>query len=138
MNSSLRCFALLLLPLLVCLGCQQRPEMGQVSGTVTNKQGQPMEGISVYFFPDQAAGNARKSIGITDASGVYKLVYQDDRTESGAVVGNHVIVLEDTAAENSRESPLRNRIPLRYYAATHTPLRYRVKAGEQTFDIKVE
>ncbi len=130
-------FLLLSILALSFIGCSKGPEMGQVTGTVTDKQGLPMAGVVVYFLP-ATIPEVRRSMGLTDERGAYTLVYQDDQSTPGAVVGSHVIIVEDFAAENSREQPMANRVPLKYYAATQTPLRYNVMPGEQKFDIKLE
>ena len=68
--------------ILVVIGCNDRPPLGKVSGTVT-LNGNPVNKAIVVFQPEGAPA----SRGVADSNGKYELMYQVDT--SGAVIGPH-------------------------------------------------
>ncbi len=118
----------MLLLLVACLtGCgkggqQVAPVHGQVL-----LDGKPLVLADVTFQPE---GAQRPSIGRTDSSGHYELVYK--RGQSGAIVGAHTVRIS-VSSELVRNPPP---IPARY--DSQTELRQDVKPGENEFDFDLK
>jgi len=114
--------------------CQQGPsfDFAEVEGAIT-KDGQPLDGVAVYFKPD---GETRgpQSMGVTDEAGRYHLrTYKGD---AGAAIGRHRICLLDVKEKYS--SSARSRIPSKYGNAAKTPLSdVEVKPSKQVLDFDV-
>jgi hypothetical protein len=129
------------------------PELGQVTGQVT-MDGEPLPNAVVTFSPVEGG---RSSIGRSDASGKYELIYLDRK---GATLGEHrvsVTSAPDAAAPapdiptDSEEyekqalggsltdyhnaSPTES-IPTRYNSETE--LKETVTAGANVIDLKLE
>lgn len=62
-------------------------DVGSVTGTITI-DGEPINYAKVTFMPTQG----RASVGLTDANGVYKLVYVIG--QDGALIGNHKVIIQ--------------------------------------------
>jgi hypothetical protein len=77
------------------LGCGagDGPQLGNVTGTIT-MNGAPVPGLNVTFVPE-AKGSP--SYGGTDENGVYRLMFNRQRT--GAEVGKHNVVIENREPE---------------------------------------
>ena len=121
------------------VGCEQPPQFGQVSGVVT-LAGKPLEEVRVMFLPVPTGGGTGRaqSESLTDKEGRYQLVYSIDGETHGAVLGEHLVVIQDIAAENSRDKYQPIRIDSSYSSASHTPLKEEVVPGEQTFDFELK
>lgn len=138
MNIRLAPFCVLFVVVLVATGCEKPPDFGRVKGTVT-MNGKPLDQVRVLFLPDPEANNqGAHSVCITDDDGNYDLIYSKDVEIHGAIVGWQRVVVEDIAAENSRDKYRPIRIPAAYSSSAQTPLKFEVKPDEQTFDIKIE
>lgn len=121
------------------LGCgsSDRPELGDVHGTVT-MDGAPLANAQVVFSPE----GGRPSTGVTDAAGKYTLTYIRDI--KGAKVGNHSVRIESVPAAPSdpeaatKEAPIpfKETIPAKYNAKS--TLTAEVKPGENTIDFPLE
>ena len=119
-------------------GCSESLEFGQVTGTVT-LNGKPLNDVLVMFLPEpREDGTGAHSESVTDSSGKFELIYSADAETPGAVVGPHRVVIEDILAENTRDRRLPIRIHPSYSSAAHTPLKYEVKPGEQSFELEVK
>ncbi len=153
MNTSLKRQRIaLILPLLAlglsgCGGLGDRPELGQVSGTVT-LDGQPLAGVVVVFSPDQG----RPSRGKTNQDGQFELSYL--HKTPGAKVGRHRVEIapnEEGEEEDAEETlnggeettdaqtPRKNRpvkIPARYN--TKTELEADVQPGLNQYNFRLE
>jgi hypothetical protein len=83
--------------LLLFAGCQRgdRPELGQVRGTVT-LGGKPLPGVQVVFHPTKG----HISCATTDRDGHYNLIYLRD--DYGAIVGKHRVQIAPLVPEDSR------------------------------------
>ena len=83
---------------LACIGCgPDGPDLGTVSGKVT-MDGQPLTNGLITFEPE---AGGRASIGKTDSSGQYTLIWAEQK---GAVIGSHrVSVTTITEAEAVEE-----------------------------------
>jgi hypothetical protein len=130
-----------------CGSSDDRPELGQVTGTIT-MDGQPLVGTVVVFSPD----NGRPARGKTDAEGKYELTYIGETR--GAKIGHHRVEIapneegedeseieaatagEDVSAPNTSVKPGKISVPSRYN--TDSVLEADVKAGENVFDFKLE
>ena len=122
---------------LLLVGCERGPEIGAVQGTVT-LDGKPLDMVRVVFMPDPTeATHGGHSECVTDASGKYDLLYSQALDVHGAVVGWHRVVVEDIAAEESREKFRAIRVPDQYRFAAKTILKYEVKPEGQTIDIEL-
>jgi len=134
--------AILGLDLTGCGGVSDRPELGQVTGTIT-LDGQPLGGIAVVFFPS----GGRPAKATTKADGKYDLIYI--REERGTKLGvNRVEIAPseededetesnpDDAAPQKAKKSNKPRIPSRYNIKSE--LQADVKAGENVFDFKLE
>ncbi len=125
------------LALVVNAGCKRPPAMGQVRGVVT-LNGKPLDMVRVLFMPDPTGGNTGPhSECLTGKDGSYDLIFSRDAEQHGAIAGAHRVVIEDTAAEESRGEFRANRVPKPYRTSAQTPLRFEVQPGEQTIDIEL-
>lgn len=130
----------LMTALLFTPGCGgSGPELGPVDGTV-RVNGKPVSGLRVYFNPDvEERGQpspGRSSYGVTDEQGRFSLTYDDpDAPRPGAVVGTHVVVVNDPDAEDQTKRVQVSRVPMKYTRITETPLRKTVASGAQTIDL---
>ena len=116
-----------LVAILLLTGCgESGPELGLVSGTVTNAQG-PVAGATVEFHPE----SGRPSYGTTAADGKYQLAFTSDRP--GAMLGSHrirVSISNAGAAPAGAEEVLEVEPTL---LAVPTPVT--VEPGENTIDV---
>ena len=127
----------------VCaFGCgKQRPEIGEVSGTVRVK-GRAQPNLFVRYLPDPGKGNIWpiNASGKTDDQGKYSLqhVYNDEAAP-GAPVGWHRVMIEDLSRGPTPQgqSPPPPLIPLEYSSPGTTPLIKEVKPGSQTIDLDI-
>ena len=128
----------LFLTSLLLVGCEKGPEIGVVQGTVT-LDGKPLDMVRVVFMPDpNEATHGAHSECVTDGSGKYDLLYSQALDVRGAIVGWHRVIVEEIAAEESREQFRAIRVPDRYRMAAQTPLKFEVKPGEQSIDIELQ
>lgn len=81
----------------VCLslGCGDGggPQLGNVTGVIT-MNGTPVPGVNVTFIPE---GKGSPSYGGTDKDGVYRLMFNRQRT--GAELGKHQVMIENREPE---------------------------------------
>lgn len=106
------------------------PELGDVRGRIT-LDGEPLAGATVTFIPvpedDETASRISSSVGMTDESGRYELMYVQD--VDGAAVGTHQV---------SISLPLPNgaeKLPRRYNSATE--LSFVVESGKNSADFEL-
>lgn len=109
---------LLLLSVCGC-GTGDRPELGEVTGTVT-LDGQPLIGVIVMFTPDEG----RPATGQTDAFGKYELVYRYG--VNGAKIGPNTVSLVWPTGETGPA------IPKEYGA--ESKVKVEVEPGDNVFD----
>lgn len=129
----------LLTTLLSCLmtgcGSSSGPELAEVSGTVTI-QGMPGARVSVAFYPEAEGGSP--SIGSTDESGQYSLMFSTDR--SGAMPGKHRVEIQPLEPEYDDDGkivgPPPTKIPMQY--TTPGALTADVQPGSNTIDFKLD
>jgi hypothetical protein len=127
-----------------CGGPSDQPELGQVTGMIT-LDGKPLVGVAVVFQPD----SGRPARGMTDQDGKYELTYI--RQTKGTKIGPNRVEIAPTEEgeadefENSDEEgaaaakPAKSgkpKIPARYNLQSE--LKADVKAGDNTFDFKLE
>lgn len=131
------------LPLFV--GCGEKLEVVEVTGTVKVK-GKPLDMIHVEFWPD----NGPRSWGVTDENGKFTLALDSEEPRTGAVPGNHKVMLKDKWPskddvqndsgdwiDNSKGK--RPRINSKYYDIIISDLSVNVKSGEaNTIDIDAD
>lgn len=135
-------FASLCIVLVQVIGCsEQLPEFGQVTGAVTVK-GAPKKGLLVTFFPEPTEGRelAINAAGETDEQGKFELrSMHQGREIVGAPIGMcRVIVHDPRYSSIPQGAPLPPRwFSIDYGNPLKTPLRFEVKPGPQTFDIKL-
>ncbi len=137
--------SVLLLSLPGCGGSGDRPELGQVSGTITLDK-KPLSGVAVVFQPD----GGRPASGTTDAEGRYELTYIG-QTRGTKVGHNRVEIASSEEGEEDADEPegdvdslqakqpvnsSRPSIPARYN--TKSELEADVKPGKNTFDFDLE
>jgi len=132
----------LLLSLPGCLGPNDQPELGHVTGTIT-LDGKPLSGVEVVFQPD----NGRPARAATDAEGKYELRYVRDTL--GTKIGHNRIEIapneegeDEEPIESTTEdgepvilqplTPGKPVVPARYN--TKSELEADVQPGENTFD----
>ncbi len=107
-----------------------RPELGVVTGIVT-LDGKPLAGATVTFQPARAkqpGSRVGASLGRTDGSGKYSLIYVRD--VYGAALGKHKVMVQATDDQG------RERLPAHYNS--HTALVYDVQPGSNTIDLKLK
>lgn len=127
--------------LLCCCGCPASNDgIGTVEGVIT-LDGEPVDQASVMFFPQ----SGRASIGTTDDTGHYKLLYT--RSADGAVIGKHKVTISTEVKENSdygteevATAARKEIIPKKYLDRRKTELTATVTGGKNTinFDLKSE
>ena len=123
-------------------GCAEPlPEFGKVTGVVTVK-GAPKKGLAVTFMPEPSEGKelAINAASETDEQGKYELRYSIDGQQAvGAPVGTHRVLVYDPrfASIPQGEAAPPRWFSLDYSNPLKTPLRFEVKPGDQTFDIKL-
>ena len=142
MKHGLLLVALSVFPLALS-GCSRsdRPELGQVTGTVT-MDGAPLNGIAVVFYPE----NGRPARGKTDQNGKYALTYIH-KTPGTKVGTNRVEIApneegedeseesantEDTGAAPAPQKLKKVKVPDRYN--TNSILKADVFPGENVLD----
>ncbi|EAQ77875.1 hypothetical protein [Blastopirellula marina] len=119
-----------------CTARSDRPELGEVTGTVT-LDGKPLVDALLTFVPEKG----RSSFGATDEAGFYQLKFTGDA--DGAVLGQHKVVIESIAASGNHSDPSIERnnaaqaekIPSRYN--TKSELKREVVAGRNAFDFEL-
>lgn len=130
---------------LAAVGCQpagQGAATYPVTGTVTY-QGKPVDGARVVLSPAAEGTGAQAAAGETDAQGRYKI---------DAVPGEYIVLVskypkpagtggggqEYTPPEEGQVAPTpENLLPKKYETAVTSPLRLRVEARENVFDIQL-
>jgi hypothetical protein len=138
------------------IGCGsglKKPEMGKVHGTVTYK-GAPVTSGLVTFFPAEAVAGeaAQPAISELGSDGSFELTTFD--TGDGAVLGQHkaVVVAKSAGGEKVPEGMIPSQIPEelkkyegpkplvpeKYMSAEKTPLRYKVRPGDNNFAIELK
>jgi hypothetical protein len=113
-------------------GSSGRPDLAQVSGTIT-MDGKPLPDAQVVFSP----ADGRPSTGATDASGKYSLTYIRD--VKGAVLGTHsvrITTVPKSTSDQDGVAPVIDPIPAKYNV--NTMLTGEVKSGENTVDFPLE
>jgi hypothetical protein len=130
------------LALLLGGGCSgPQVEFAEVQGKVM-LDGKPLVGVQVTFYPETAGKETLPlARGKTDTAGKYSLATLDG--QPGAAVGKHRVVVQWPTPERGDnwekvpppqfKGPV---IPIKYTAATETPLLFEVKSGApQTIDL---
>ena len=129
---TVRTRGLLLLLVCVSVGCgggaSDMPELGEVSGTVT-LDGAPLSGAEVTFEPTAGA----PSVGTTDETGKYELVYNQDA--QGAVPGQHTVRISKFGEPGSPNDTV-NQVPAKFNAGSK--LTAEVKTGENTVNFDLD
>ena len=113
---------------LAIAGCGRSdlPELGRVQGTVT-LDGKPLPGAAVGFYP---LSGGRQALSIIDKDGKYELSFVHG--VSGAKTGpNEVTVFWPDGTEPTAKIPAK-------YNKKGSELKFDVKPGKNTFDIKME
>ncbi|MFO0956720.1 MAG: carboxypeptidase-like regulatory domain-containing protein [Isosphaeraceae bacterium] len=138
-------------------GCHDdTPPIGKVTGTVTYK-GKPLEGMTVNFLPE----DGRPSWGVTDASGRYRLHWDEDH--DGAEVGTHQVTIAyvpgtpqdahgyETVSRTGKKNKAEGResasraqpeeirtVVARYGDFSNPQIRREVKPGSQVIDLTLD
>jgi hypothetical protein len=111
-------------------GSGNHPPLGRVSGVVT-LDGQPLVDADVTFQPEETG---RASVGTTDSSGRYELIYFNE--VRGALVGKHRVLIT-TLRDGDDSSPnIPERLPPRYHRESDTQVE--VTKGSNTFNFDLE
>lgn len=138
--------SILFLNLSGCSRTGDRPELGQVTGTITMDD-KPLYGTTVVFYPDKG----RPARGRTDFDGKYELTYI--RKTPGTKIGHNRVEIapneeeeEDfdvrgDAGENTGDAKPSSKsekvkVPARYN--TKSELQADVKPGKNVFDFKLD
>ena len=112
-------------PLTGCVGTNDRPKLGTVTGKVT-LDGQPLAGAGVSFQPQEL----RASLGYTDKQGRYELTYLRDI--KGAAVGTHQVRID--RMPQTEGAPVKH-LPARYNRETE--LTREVTPGSNVVDFEL-
>lgn len=123
----------LLLLTLMALGCGQSPygDMAEVTGVVT-LDGSPYPNAQVRFVPQEG----RPSIGMTDASGKYELVYTSEAR--GAAPGEYSIditTVYDSSSDRDGGVAPPEVLPAKYNSKTE--LKETVEPGENEINFEL-
>jgi len=120
------CVGILSAVILSSIGCGRSdlPPLGRVRGTVT-LDGKPLSGVVVTFQPEKG----RPAVANTDSNGNYDVIYTEG--VKGANVGPNTVRVLWPDGESGGPP-----IPDKYNAKT--TLKFDVKPGNNTFDIKME
>ncbi|MBI1247854.1 carboxypeptidase regulatory-like domain-containing protein [bacterium] len=119
----------------LCLGgCSQETygDLGHVTGTVT-LDGKPSPNVQVTFAPQ----DGRPSMGVTDESGRYELIYI--RATKGAVPGEHSVSIASIPPEQdpgAKVPVFKDPIPPRYNLRSE--LKEVVVKGPNTIDFQLK
>jgi hypothetical protein len=105
-------------------------DFGTVTGTVL-AEGKPLPNAMVTFTPDPAG---RPSSGVTDANGVYRLIYTKD--QKGALIGPHTVRVSTAVAEGDYGKMSREKLPAKYNIASE--IKKEVQPGRNVIDIEVD
>lgn len=132
-------FFLLLTLILITAGCGSPTPIGEVEGVLLIS-GKPAHKIYIQFHPDSSSGTkGRPSYANTDAQGRFKLEIRnkDGTNTPGAVVGKHLIVLNDIqVSESATGAGIPIRLKPEWQMIGSTPLKQEVKPGKQTIELK--
>ncbi|MGF1583299.1 MAG: hypothetical protein ACFCD0_28605 [Gemmataceae bacterium] len=128
-----------------CCGCSPSPpDLAEVVGCVQFQNGTPVPNVLVMFSPSVTNADAKhhlSSWAVTDEDGHFVLYFDGSTSHPGAVVGDHKVILQDLAQEDSvgkGETP-RFRISSIYRNFHDTPLSQSVEIGQKNqFIIKVD
>lgn len=126
-------------------GCQSKStgaNLYPVTGVVTY-QGNPVDGARVVFAPTGEAAGVQAAAAQTDAQGRYKIdaapgeyvvtVTKTKQPEAPAGGGAEYVPPQEGQAPPVPE----NILPAKYASSTTSPLRFRVEARENTFNIEL-
>lgn len=131
--NSVRVFALMAVACIVGCGGSDQPDVGEVTGTV-KLDGKALANAQVEFQPDEG----RPSIGTTDDSGKYELLYT--KGVMGAKVGDHTVkVTTGEVGEDDAGNPKitrKEQVPDSYN--TNSTLKKTVKPGAQEIDLELD
>lgn len=126
---------------LFLLGCSgdNLPPTGRVSGTVT-LGGKVLPGGIVTFHPK---GEGNPGLGEIQKDGTFTLTTY--KNGDGAVLGEHSVTVEifpgqiEEAGGGLPGAPVKSyRIPKKYTDAKSTPLKFEVKSGSNTAELKLD
>ncbi|HMP03817.1 MAG TPA: hypothetical protein PKD86_08410 [Gemmatales bacterium] len=129
----MRRFALLAsflgLSVLAQAGCEKKATFAAVEGVI-KINGQPESGLLIQFLPDHKQDTrGPRSTGESGEEGKFTLTA--DSGETGAVVGFHKVVVEDTRRKQAMQgqvpSPDDSRVPERFTQLKDTPIVVEVK-----------
>lgn len=106
-----------------------RPVLGTVTGKVT-LNGNPVENANVRFRPvtSKDEGGKAPSQGLTDAQGVFRLMYVRD--VPGAAVGEHIVEVDAKGPDGKQ------RFPMEYNR--RSKMHRSVKEGDNEINIEIE
>lgn len=115
-------------------GTSFTPDLGSVTGTVT-VGGKPLAGAMVWFHPEQKKKESKgksfhvtASVGQTDATGRYELMYDPKDKLRGAVIGKCRVEITTTDYTGINE---------KYYLPKNAPAIVEVKAGSQVINLEL-
>lgn len=108
-------------------GAADAPELGQVSGTIT-MDGKPLTKASVSFEPQSGA----PSVGMTDETGHYELVYSKDH--QGAVPGQHTVRISKFGEPGS-PNDTEDQIPAKFNQNSKETAEVKMGDNEINFDL---
>lgn len=110
------------------------PKLGTVTGTVT-LNGKPLAGVMVWFHPEQKKQESKGksfhvsgSVGQTDASGHYELMYDPKEGLRGAAIGKSRVEISTLDYSGINE---------KYYSTKAKPAIEEVKAGNQVINLEL-
>lgn len=128
----------LALAMVICFGCSQGPERGEVSGTITLATGKPLEAGIIRFVPVESGPSVFAPI----VNGQYQLT-----GDKGPLVGQHkVVITAERKTGRKLQQPdgpvgvfydeIDQFLPAEYNQQSE--LRIDIRPGKNTFDQKLE
>ncbi len=142
MNNKLTLLVVLLALTMVLPACggKKVQKTEGVTGKVT-RDGSPREKCTVYFVPD---GEGSQAVGMTDASGVYKLQTVLGAADAGTTPGSYKVFfshevevtpeVKNAEGEVEKEAVMKSDLPAKYTKADTSGFTAQVVKGSNTFD----
>lgn len=130
--------------LLLLLGCSGGHGTATVTGTVLY-QDKPVDGATISFLPKGEGPNAKPARGKTESNGQFTVTtyFGPGDEPAGALPGEYSVIVSKIdepvgAFDPHKDPPPKHHLPLKYEAATTSPLAATIKPGSNRLEFKLE